>query len=206
MKQTICRISVILLAVAFLTGCAGTAVMATQDNFKPPVIRLSHIEVQKYWGFWFFKGVAPTYGAAIDPKTNQPKPGNYGAPLDLAFIFEIENPNDFPVAMDSVNFTVAFEDFDLDTVGYTEQMWIPAKKTNQIRIHSILSTDSAMLSLMVTGGFKLKEKKMSVWEALEKYWKTVPDFAFPIYVKEGAAVFKTDNNATQVVPFTATFP
>ena len=33
--------------------------------------------------------------------------------------------------MDSLKFTVAFEEFDLNTVGSTDTMWIPAEK--QIR-------------------------------------------------------------------------
>ena len=196
-KQSIVRTCLGILIVAFaLAGCSGMMAKPTESNFKAPVVALDHVEVAHYWGWWYYaKKVEPTKGAA----------GDYGAPLDLAFIFNIENPNDFPVKMESLKFTIAFEEFDLNTVDSTETMWVPAGKSNQLRVHAMFDGRQSLLSLMVTGGFKLKEKGIGAFDQLEKWWTTIPEFAFPIYVKEGAAVFDADG-LIKVVNFNATFP
>ena len=61
------------------------------------------------------------------------------------------------------------------------------------------------MSLGVTGGFKLKEKGVATHDQLEKWWTGIPDFAFPVYVKEGSAVFKADG-ITGVAAFGAKYP
>lgn len=186
--------SVLVIAV-FLAGCAGVP-KPTEDNFQAPVVTLSHVEVQTYWGWWF-------YGAKVEPTKG--KAGNNAAPLDLAFIFTIENPNEFPVLMEKFQFTVGFEEYDINTVTSTEAMWIPAGKTNEIRLHSINDARQTQLSLLVTGGFKLKESGMSFWDALEKWWTQIPDFSFPVHVNQGSAIFKADGMVKSTT-FNATFP
>ena len=189
---TIC----LLLVVPGLIFGAGKEVKATQKNFKPPVVTLSRVEVAHYWGYWF-------YGAKVE--ATRGKAGNNGAPLDLNFIFDIKNPNPYPVALENLNFTVAFEDFDLNTVGSQEVMWIPAGKTNQLRVSAMFDIWQSFMSLGVTGGLKLQEKGIAVHDQLEKWWTGIPDFAFPVNVKEGSAVFKADN-VTGVAAFSATYP
>lgn len=185
-----------IVIAAFLTGCAGMAAKPTEKSFQAPVVTLSHVEVQTYWGWWYYSNkVKPTKGTA----------GNYGAPLNLAFIFEIKNPNKFPVMMEKLQFTVGFEEFDLNTVISTEAMWIPAGMTNEIRLHSLSDARQALLSLLVTGGFKLKEKGLSPWEALEKWWTGVPEFSFPVHINQGSAIFKADG-LMKSIAFNATFP
>lgn len=186
----------LLLVVPGLIFGAGKEVKATQKNFKPPVVTLSRVEVAHYWGYWF-------YGAKVE--ITRGKAGNNGAPLDLNFIFEINNPNPYPVALENLNFTVAFEDFDLNTVVSQEVMWIPAGKTNQLRVSAMFDIWQSFLSLGVTGGLKLQEKGIAVHDQLEKWWTGIPDFAFPVNVKEGSAVFKADN-VTGVASFSATYP
>ena len=61
------------------------------------------------------------------------------------------------------------------------------------------------MSAGVTGGFRLQEKGIAVHDQLEKWWTNIPDFSFPVQVKEGAAVFKADN-VTSVSSFSATYP
>jgi len=175
---------------------AGKEVKATQKNFKPPVVTLNRVEAAHYWGYWF-------YGSKVE--ITRGKAGNNGAPLDLNFIFDIKNPNPYPVALENLNFTVAFEDFDLNTVGSQEVMWIPAGKTNQLRVSAMFDIWQSFLSLGVTGGLKLQEKGIAVHDQLEKWWTGVPDFAFPVSVKEGSAVFKA-GNVTGVAAFSATYP
>ena len=96
------------VAAAFLAGCAGMSNKASATNFKNPVVTLNHAEVPSYFGYWFYNNkVQPT-----NPK--EAKPGNNGAPLIYAFIFNVNNPNDFPVLMDNLKFTVALEGFELN--------------------------------------------------------------------------------------------
>ena len=195
-KNAILRICLSVLVIAFLmTGCAAMQ-KPSESNFKSPTVTLSHVELEHYFGWWF-------YGAKVKPTKG--KAGNNGAPLDYAFIFEITNPNNYPVMLDGFSFSVAFEEFDLNRVIAPETMWIPAGKTNQIRVHAVFGVRAVQMSLLVTGGFKLKEKGVSFWDALEKWWTGAPNFSFPLNVNEGSAVFTTDG-VTRVVPFNATFP
>lgn len=186
----------LMIAVVFLAGCAGMAAKPTESNFKDPLVSLDRVEVPYYTGYWYFSNkVEPTKGTA----------GNYGAPMGLSFIFNIENPNDFPVMLEALKFSIAFEDFELNTVSSTEPMWIPAGKTNQLRVNAIMDARSALLSLLVTGGFKLKEKGMSPWDALEKWWTQAPEMSFPIHVQQGSAIFKA-GDVVKGVGVNATFP
>ena len=195
-KNAILRICLSVLVIAFLmTGCAATQ-KSSESNFKSPTVTLSHVELEHYFGWWF-------YGAKVKP--DKGKAGNNGAPLDYAFIFEITNPNSFPVMLDGFSFSVAFEDFGLNRVIAPETMWIPAGKTNQVRVHALFGVRAVQMSLLVTGGFKLKEKGVSFWDQLEKWWTGAPNFSFPLNVNEGSAVFSA-GGVTRVVPFNATFP
>jgi len=195
-KNAILRICLSVLVIAFLmTGCAAMQ-KPSDSNFKSPTVTLSHVELEHYFGWWF-------YGAKVKPTKG--KAGNNGAPLDYAFIFEITNPNNYPVMLDGFSFSVALEEFGLNWATSPETMWIPAGKTNQIRVHAIFDVRPVQMSLLVTGGFKLKEKGVSFWDQLEKWWTEAPNFSFPINVNEGSAVFRADG-VTRVVPFNATFP
>jgi hypothetical protein len=184
-----------LVITSFMSGCAALQ-KPSESNFKDPVITLSHVEVQKYWGWWFFTNkIEPAKGKA----------GNYGAPLVLAYIFEVNNPNNYPVLMEEFKFTVAFEDFDLNTVLLQDPMWIPAGKTNTVRALAVSDAAEAQLSLLVASGLKLKEKGLSFWDVLEKFWTEIPDFSFPIHANQGSAIFKADG-VVRGVSFQATFP
>jgi len=195
-KKSIIKISLsVLVIAALLFGCAALQ-RPSESNFKNPVVTLSHVELEHYFGWWF-------YGNKVEPTKG--KAGNNGAPLDYSFIFEIENPNSYPILLDGFSFSVAFEEFGLNRVISPETMWIPAEKTNQLRVHALFDVRPVQMSLLVTGGFKLKEKGISFWEQLEKWWTGAPNFSYPINVNEGAAVFKADG-ITKVVPFNATFP
>lgn len=186
-----------------MAGCAGMQSTPGYDMIAKPTVTLDRVEVAHYWGWWYYsKKVEPTAGEA----------GDYGAPLDLAFVFDVTNPNPFPVMMETMKFTVAFEEFDLNTVSSIETQWVPAGKTNQIRVHAMFDGRQSLLSLLVTGGFKLKEKGMGTGagaglKQLGIWWDKIPEFAFPIHVKEGSAVFTSDAvQETEVVTFGFTYP
>lgn len=195
-RKTIVLSCLFALAVAaFFSGCAGMR-KASESNFKAPTVTLSHVELEHYFGWWF-------YGAKVEPTKG--KAGNNGAPLDYAFVFEIMNPNKYPILLDGFSFSVALEEFGLNRAISPETMWIPPGKTNQLRVHAMFDVRPVQLSLLVTGGFKLKEKGVSFWDQMEKWWTEAPNFSFPISVNEGSAVFTADG-VTKVVAFEATFP
>ena len=85
-----------------------------------------------------------------------------------------------------------------------EIQWIPAGKTNQVRVMAITDARAALLSLLVTGGFKLKERGTNVWTQLEDWWVAAKDYSLAIEVREGSAIFKADG-VTNVTSFTGKF-
>lgn len=188
--------TIVVMSALMLGGCAAMTPQPTADSFKAPVVSLDSMEVAHYWGWWFFaKTVQPTKGKA----------GDYGAPLDLAFVFNVHNPNPFPVLMESLKFTVAFEEFDLNSLSSNETQWIPPGKTNQVRVHGMFDGQQSRLNLMLVGGQKLKQKKVDAFTQLETWWTTIADGKFPVYVKEGAAVFKADG-LVRVSSFNGKYP
>ena len=194
-KTNVFIIMSLILIAALLFGCAAMQ-KPSESNMKDPAITLSHVEVPYYTGYYYFSSkVEPTKGKA----------GNYGAPMMLAFIFEVNNPNSYPIMMDGFKFSVNFDDFEVNTVSSPEAVWIPAGKTNELRVPAMFDTRQTLLTLLLPGAMKLNEKKMSPWAALEKWWTGAPDFSFPVSATGGAAVFKADG-VTRVVPFEATFP
>jgi hypothetical protein len=180
-----------------MVSCAGMQAKPTEANFKAPVIKLESVEVPQYDGYWYYaKAVAPTKG----------QPDDRGAPLPMSFLFSIENPNPYPIMLEEIKYTIAFDkEFELITSSAKDANWIPAGKTDQVRITTMITARSALMSLMVTGGYKLKEKGWSPWDALERWWKGVPEYTVPVTVKEGAFTFKADG-MVKVLPFEATFP
>lgn len=192
-KSKLLTIVSLIVIAAFLFGCAGMETKPTEKSFKAPVITLDSMEVAHAFGYWYFsKGVAPTKG----------EPADVGAPLDLAFTFNIENPNDFPVLVEQFKFSVAFEEFDVNTVSSAAAQWVPAGKTNQITVHAHFDVRQTLLSLLVTGGFKLQEKNSNAWAQLEAWWNGIPEYTVPIYVKGGSALVKADG-LSKVVSFEA---
>jgi len=167
------RYNVLLIALIFGMGvifasCAAVQVKPTAANFKAPKIALEMIEVPQYDGYWYYGGkTKPTKGKA----------GAHSAPLPLAITFNITNPNAYPVFLDGYKFTIAFEEFDMITVKGYETQWIPAGKTNQLRATTMVTVHSGLLSLLVTGGFKLKAKGKNgglpslIWPSLLRFMK-----------------------------------
>ena len=168
---------------------------AKAGPMKEPVIELESVEITQYYGYWYFDAkTEPTKGKA----------GNYGAPLPVSFVFNITNPNTDPILLEDFKFSIAFEEFDVNTVMSTETQWIPGGKTNQLRVTAMFDTRQTLLTLMLPGAVKLKEKGVSAWDQLEKWWVEAPNMSFPISVKEGAATFEIGGE-TVVVPFSGSF-
>jgi hypothetical protein len=194
-KKGFLTLAVCLIALGL--GFGKTMLVNASTPMEAPKVTLEAVELAHYWGFWFLsKKTEPTKGKL---------PGNIGAPLDLAFVFNITNPNSYPVQLEGFKFTVSFEEFELNTVNAYETMWIPANKTSQYRVHAMFDVATSFLSLGVTGGFKLKEKGISPWEQLEKWWTGVQTFSFPIAVSNGTANFRADDQSA-ISAFKAVYP
>ncbi len=198
MNKKLVLMTVLLFGLGVIfASCAAIKTTPSEANFKDPKITLEEFMVPQYDGYWYFSSkTKPTKGKA----------GNYGAPLPMSFLFSVENPNPYPITLDGLKFTVAFDkEFDMVTVNNQDTYWIPAGKTDHVRVTTMITARSGLLSLLVTGGFKLKAKGWSPWDALERWWTGIPEFSVPITVKEGAFTFTADG-VIRVLPFQATFP
>ena len=195
-KYTVLLIALIFGFGLLFASCAAVQVKPTAANFKAPKIALEMIEVPQYDGYWYYGGkIKPTKGKA----------GNHGAPLPVAITFNITNPNPYPVFMDGYIFSLAFEGFELITVRGYETQWIPAGKTNQLRATTLVTTRSALLILGAVSGHQLKAKGMNPWSAMEKWWTTISDMAFPINITDGTFTFSA-NGVTKRFAFKGTYP
>jgi len=179
-----------LVAVTGLGGLSGCATMpgTARGPVQQPKVELQRVEIAHYWPFF------------LDMKERR------GSPLDLAFIFGVENPNDTTVTLEELRFTIAFEPgFELNTVSVYEKMSIPPRATNQLRVHAAFDAYTAALSLLVTGGFRLQQAGVKAPDQLKVWWEKISDFDFQIAVTNGVAAFSSDRGDS-LVYFQATFP
>ncbi len=163
---------------------------------KPPVVKLDRIEIANYWGF-YLDGILDKEGKLTAARR--------GAPLVLSFIYSIQNPNQFNMMLDDFKFTVAFEGFELNTLTYFDDSYIPPKKTNYLRCNGTFDYNTANLSLLVTSGHKLQEMNVKSADLLKKWWEGIADFTFPITVN-GTGTFVGPDGKNIIVPFEGTFP
>jgi hypothetical protein len=195
-KYTVLLVVLIFGMGALFFSCAGMQTKPTAANFKAPAVAIEMIDIPQYDGYWYYGGkVQPTKGQA----------GDHGAPLPIAVTFNITNPNPYPVLLDGYTFSLAFEGFELITVNGYETQWIPAGKTNQLRATTLITTRSALLILGAVSGHQLKAKGMDPWSAMEKWWTTIGDMAFPINITDGNFSFSADG-VSKTIPFKGTYP
>jgi hypothetical protein len=195
-KKRILMIACIFGIGLILVSCAGMPTKPTEANLKAPVVALESVQVTQYNGFWYYDAkIAPLKGKA----------GANSAMLPMAFLFSITNPNDYSVKLDGFGFTVAFDDFEVNMVNVFETQWVPAGKTNQLSVMSIVDVQQVLLSLLIPNAEKVKAKNTNAWALLEKWWTEIPNMTVPIEVKKGAATFTADG-IQKVIPFTAKFP
>lgn len=197
MNKRLALMIVLLFGLVVVFASCAALQKPTEANFKDPTITLESFMVSQYDGYWY-------YGSKIKPTKG--KAGNHGAALPMSFLFNVTNPNPYPILLEGFRFTVAFDkEFDLVTVVNQDSYWIPAGKTQHVRASTLITVRSGLLSLLVTGGFKLKAKGISAWDALEKWWVGVPDYSVSVTAHEGAATFKADG-VTKTLAFKAEFP
>ena len=208
-KTTAFMIALLFGMGGLFCSCAGVRVKPTDANFKSPIIELQSVEVAHYDGYWYYSGnIKPTKGQA----------GDHGAPLVLNVTFNITNPNPYPVFLDGYRFTLAFDGCDIITIRAYDTQWIPAGMTkgffspkvvetytNQLVHTTMVTTRSALLGVGAVSGHKLNAMGLDIWQAMEKWWTTVEDLAFPMTVYDGAFTFKA-NGVSKVLGFNGKYP
>ena len=194
-KQILNDILIFIFILALASGCVSMK-KPDESNFRDPLIGLDHVEISYYAGYYYFSSeVTPTRGKA----------DNYGAPLLMTFVYKIHNPNLYPIMLDAFFFAVKFEGFKVNNIIAPADMWIPDGKTNLLRVPAMFDTRQTLLALIMPEAAKLNEKKISPWDALEKWWTGAPDFSYPISVTEGSAVFRA-GHLVRAIPFAAHYP
>ena len=93
---------------------------------KAPVVKLERVEIASYWGY---------YLDGILDKEGKLTAGRRGTPLVLSFVYSVQNPNNFKMMLDDLKFTVAFEGFELNTLTFFDDNYIPAKTTDHFRYY-----------------------------------------------------------------------
>jgi hypothetical protein len=183
----------LLVSLAFASLCLA---------FEAPVVTLDRVEVASIQPFFVKPRVE--YKNEKEPGKELPS----GAILNMAYIFNIKNPNKTPVMLDELTFSTAFEGFEINTAFSYEDSWIPGGKTNQLKVVTTNETLPTITSLMVgaENAQKIQEQKTSAGALVKKWWETVGDFSFPIEVTAGTALFKDEKGKELRVTFSGKFP
>jgi len=165
----------------------GKGMAAKMAAVKAPVVKLERIDIANYWPFY------------LEAKEKR------GSALNLAFVFSMENPNNYKVMLDDLKFTVSFEEFEVNTITYFDDNYIPAKSTDHLRINGSFDSFSTMMLLLVSQGHRLQELNVKAPDLVKKWWDDIQDFKFPIKLY-GTATFVGPDGKDMIVPFEGTFP
>lgn len=181
------RLRIVLLLVTLAVAGCATMPMAGGPA-QPPQVKLERVEVASYFAY------------AAPPAR---------VPLVLAFVYNVSNPNDFPVALEEMKFTVSFEAkpgeyFALNTPVVYETMHIPGKTTNQLRVTVVLDSLIVPGNLAVTSGTRVIALGLKPGDVVKDWWEKIGDFPFGIKVSEGVAMFASPSGGL-LVAFEDTF-
>jgi hypothetical protein len=168
-----------------------------------PIVTLERIEVASIQPFF----VKPRIGYKSEQEPGKEETYGYSSTLNLAYIFNIKNPNKQPVMLDEIQYTAEFEGFEVNTALAYEDAWIPAGKTNQLRVVSTTEAFPTIVSLMVgaQNAARVQEMKTNAGALVKKWFDTVSDFSFPIGVTNGTALFKDEKGKEMRSTFSATW-
>ncbi len=198
MNKTLALVLIVSLTIAMaLAGCAGVETKPTASNFKAPAVKLDSIQASYYEGFWY-------YGKAQPEKGKAPAGGG-SSPVGLDFVFEITNPNPFPVKYESASFFLFFEDYELRVVNDTNPMWIPPGKTNSKVLNATFTPFSTYAKFLLASKELAAKRGDDPWKKIEEWWTKLPDMSFQIDLKEGNFTFSADG-VMKVVPITMKYP
>ena len=179
------------LSVA-LMSCVTTSVKPNENNFLAPKIALESFWVPFYDGYWYISGKT---------KATKGDAGNRGAFLPMNFVFKITNPNPYPINLEEIKYSVVFDkDFVMMTTADQMSNWIPAGKSDEVRVTTMITVRSAMLGLVLANKMELEKRKWKMWSTLEKWWKGVPEGTTPVTLTECGFTFTADG-VTRTYPF-----
>jgi len=195
MKKPVTMIATLLAIFAF-TVLPALALEA-------PIVTLERIEVASIQPFF----VKPRIGYKDEKDPGKEMTYGYSSTLNLAYIFNIKNPNKAPVMLDEIQFTAEFEGFEVNTALAYEDSWIPGGKTNQLRVITSNEAFPTIVSLSVGAGnvARMQEMKANAGGLVKKWFETISDFAFPIGITNGTALFKDEKGKEIRSTFTATW-
>jgi hypothetical protein len=196
-KRLALIVTLVFIAAVAFGGCATMMTKPTEANFKAPVVKLDSIQPSFYEGFWYYGKAQPELGKA-------PAGGGSSA-LSLDFVFNITNPNDYPIRYDSATFFIYFEDYELRVVNDSNPQWIPPGKTNTKVLFVTLTPFSTYAKFLLAGAELAKKRGDKPWEKVEKWWTEIPDMSFPIDLREGNFTFSADG-VVKVIPISTSYP
>ena len=190
-KLVLMTVLIFCLSVA-LMSCVTMQVKPTEKNFIAPEIALESFAVPFYDGYWYISGkTKPTKGGA----------GNRGAFLPMSFVFKVTNPNSYPINLEEIKYSVVFDkDFVMMTTADQMSNWIPAGKSDEVTVTTMITVRSALLGLLLANKMELEKRKWKMWETLEKWWKGVPEGSTPVTLTECGLTF-TAGNVMRTYPF-----
>ena len=179
-----------IAAWTLMVACATTPRGKDEGKAMAPKVELERVEVASYFPY--------------DPKIR--------VPLILAFIFRLDNSNDFKVGLESIKFTVGFEAegkkgefFNLATPMAYDSQYVPAKTANELRVVTVLDSQVVPGNLAVTSGSRLAALGINAPDLIKYWYEKIGDFPFAIKVSEGSASF-TSTQGDMIVGFEGIFP
>lgn len=203
-KLILVSLALLLVSSIAVAGCAPPAPVAP----KVTVVSWEAAFVLPWTAFELPAGLQAAFPRLLPGVPNK----NEGV-IAIQYIASIENPNDYEVMLKELNFNVFFKDaksgnyFD---AGYTpntkETMWIPAKKTNYVRMTHFLYSRSLATALISASGQKLPlvEGKPDTESILKGWWADVADMKLAMNISGQAFFSSAQGDITST--FTAAFP
>jgi hypothetical protein len=197
MSKRLAWMTVLLFGLAVIFASCAAMQKPTAANFKDPVIKLDSVQMAYYEGFWY-------YGKAKVAKGKAPAGGG-SSPVTLDFVFNITNPNTYPVLLDSSQFFLYFDDYELRIVQDYNELWIPAGKTNSKVLSVTLTPFSTYVKFLLASKEQALKRGDKPWDKIEQWWTGLPDMSFKIDVKEASFSFKADG-VSKALTLSTTYP
>ena len=185
------KILLVLITVTFavwgLIACKP-CLLPTEEAGKPKVT-LERVEVMSYFPWADFPARTP---------------------MNLGFLFNVNNPSGYNIKLDNIKFTVSFETapdkyIEIATPTYYDQIYFPSNTTSQYRIVSVMDSVTMRLTLLVAQAPKIQALNLKADDVIKNWYSKVGDFGFAIKVSEGMAVFSSEKGDI-FVPFEGKFP
>jgi hypothetical protein len=196
-KRLVITVALCFILGVVLAACAGMATKPTEANFKEPSIALNYIAIDYYNGFWY-------YGKAKVAKGKAPGGGGSSA-VTLAFIFDITNPNSYPIQYESGSFYVFFDDYELRVVNDNNPMWIPAGMTNTKVLTVTIDVWTTYAKFLLAGKQQALDRGDDPWKKVDGWFTNLPEMSFPIDIKDGGFTFSADG-IVKAVPIKVRYP